>query len=505
VEAVLAALPIAVVLVAMLGFGWSAARAGLLGLGVSILLAWGPFRELFAAEVGVLAATAGSMAEALFTSLTILWIIIPALALHQMQASSGALAAMEDRLSSVTGDPRVLALLVAWFFALFMEGAAGFGTAAALAAPFLVAAGFPPIQAVILALVGHAAGVSFGAVGTPILPQVLATEFSPLQLARATSVYHAVLGGGLAAVVVFLASRSPVPGDRDSTPVPATITAALLFLVPYTALAWLLGPELPTLGGALIGGLLFIPLVRRFRPLNGREASADPHRTLWAAAPYVGVTALVVVTRLVPGWSGWLSEVDIEWSLPGGFGAGFAPLYHPGTMVAGGLLLGWLAQRLPGSELSGALRRSLNQVGAVAVALVAMLGLSRIMVASGMIEELAGALAGLAGAGWPALAPFVGALGTFVTGSATASNILLTDLQDSTARSLGMPALPLIGAQGFGAAAGNMIAPHNLIAAVAVVQATGREGDVLRKTIWVAALYLAGGAALAMAATHLFS
>jgi lactate permease len=94
-------------------------------------------------------------------------------------------------------------------------------------------------------------------------------------------------------------------------------------------------------------------------------------------------------------------------------------------------------------------------------------------------------------------------LGTFVTGSATASNILFTDFQNSTARALGMPALPLIGAQGFGAAVGNMVAPHNVIAASAVVQQTGREGEVLRGTIWVTALYLAGGAALALAATSM--
>jgi lactate permease len=503
-EAALAGLPIAVVLVAMLGLRWSAAKAGLGGLGVAIALAWGPFRDQFTAELNPIAATAGSMAEAAFTSLTILWIIIPALALHQLQMSSGALDIMEQRLSRLTGDPRILALVVAWFFALFMEGAAGFGTAAALAAPFLVAAGFPPIQAVVLSLVGHTAGVSFGAVGTPILPQAIATGFAPLDLARATSVYHAILGGGLAVAVVVLARRSRVPGDWSATPVPATITAAVLFLVPYTAFAWLLGPELPTLGGALIGGLLFIPLVRRFRPLDGAGTSAAPGTTFWAAAPYLAVTALVVATRLLPGWSAALASVEISWSLPGGFGADFAPFYHPGTMVAGGLLVGWAAQRLPLAPLREALRRSLGQVGGVAVALVAMLGLSRIMVAGGMIEELSETAARLAGSGWPLLAPLVGALGTFVTGSATASNILLTDFQESTARSLGMPVLPLLGAQGFGAAAGNMIAPHNVIAAIAVVQEAGREGEVLRKTAWVAAVYLAGGAVLALIATSLW-
>lgn len=498
-SAALAALPIVTVLLLMLGLRWPAARAGLVGLGAALLLGWGPFRDRFTVEVGAISATAGSLAEALFTASTILWIVVPALALHHMQSASGALDSMKDSLSRLTGDPRVLALLVAWFFALFMEGSAGFGTSAALATPFLVAAGFRPLEAVVLTLVGHAAGVSFGAVGTPIIPQAAATGFAPIELARATSVYHGILGGLLAALVVILSGRSAAPGDRSRTPIPATVTAAALFLIPYLGIAWLLGPELPTLGGAFIGGLAFIPLVRRFRPMQG-DGSAPSEKPVWAAAPYLGVVGLVTVTRLIPGLSEWLQGVEVSWNLAGGFGGSFAPLYHPGTMVVGGLILGWSAQRLPFQDLVGAVRRSLGQVGAVAVALVSMLGLSRVMVSSGMIEELAEAAASLAGAGWPLLAPVVGALGTFITGSATASNILFTEFQASTARTLAMPTLPLVGAQGFGAAAGNMIAPHNVIAANAVVQQVGREGEVLRTTLWVTGLYLVGGAIISLAA-----
>lgn len=493
----LAALPIVVILVLMLGMRWPASRAGLAGLAVALLLALGPFREGYTADVGPLAATGGAMAEAIFTSITILWIIVPALALHQMQSTSGALEAIEGSLGRLTGDPRVLALLVAWFFALFMEGAAGFGTSAALAAPFLVATGFSPIQAVIMAMVGHAAGVSFGAVGTPILPQVAATGFSALELARATAPYHAILGAGLAALVVIIARRARTTGDMTRTAVPATATAALFFLGPYLAIAWFLGPELPTLGGALIGGLAFVPLVRRFRPIADEPPEADLPGPVWTAAPYLGVVGLVLATRLPPRVSDTLSGLEWTWRLQGGFAGSFAPLYHPGSMVVGGLLLGWALQRLPHSNLTEAVRKAIQQVGTVTVALVAMLGLSRVMVHSGMIDALAGATADLAGAGWPLLAPVVGALGTFVTGSATTSNILFTDFQNTTANTLALPPLPLIGAQGFGAAAGNMICPHNVIAANAVVEQTGKEGEVLATTLWITAAYLAAGGVVA--------
>jgi lactate permease len=124
-----------------------------------------------------------------------------------------------------------------------------------------------------------------------------------------------------------------------------------------------------------------------------------------------------------------------------------------------------------------------------------MLGLARLMVHAGMIDTLAQAAAAGLGPVWPAAAPFVGVLGTFVTGSATASNILFTDFQAATAAALGLPALWLAAAQGFGAAVGNMVCPHNIVAGAATVGVAGKEGETLRLTIVPCLVYaLAGGA-----------
>ena len=133
----------------------------------------------------------------------------------------------------------------------------------------------------------------------------------------------------------------------------------------------------------------------------------------------------------------------------------------------------------------------------VLLALLAMLGLARLMVHAGMIEALAEAAEALRGGAWPLLAPATGALGTFVTGSATASNILLTDFQLATATALGLPALLLVAAQGFGAAVGNIICPHNIVAGGATVGLGGREsGEVLRRTLPACALYATLGGVL---------
>jgi lactate permease len=391
-EPVLAALPIVLILGLMLGLGWPAARAGAAGLAVALALAWTSFSRPGTAfgDLGPPVATAGALAEALFTAATILWIIFPALCIHQLQTRIGAIETLRGALGRLTPDPRLAAVVVAWFFALFIEGAAGFGTTIALAAPLLVSLGLPPVTALSAALLGHAVGVSFGAVGTPVLPQIAATGLSGQEIARTTGLFHGLLGWVMLLFTVNMIRRALPAEAAPSRPLWGYVAAAAaLFLLPMLAIAWWVGPELPTLGGALLGG--------------------------------------------------------------------------------------------------------------VALALAAMLGLSRVLVHGGMINALAEAAAAGVGGAWPLAAPFVGVLGTFVTGSATASNILFTDFQQATAQDVGLPVLLIIAAQGFGAAVGNIICPHNIIAGGATVGLSGEVGPVLRQTLAACLLYAALGGALALA------
>jgi lactate permease len=127
-----------------------------------------------------------------------------------------------------------------------------------------------------------------------------------------------------------------------------------------------------------------------------------------------------------------------------------------------------------------------------------MLGLAKIMDHAGMVDHLAVAAAASAGAAWPLISPFVGMLGSFITGSSTSSNILFTELQEATAEALGLPLLPILGAQGFGAGVGNMIALHNIIAGGATVGLSGKEGQVLRRTLPVCLVYTLLGGLLAL-------
>jgi lactate permease len=559
VTALLAGAPILVVLALMVGRRWPASRAGIVGASLALVIgvvAFGFGRDTPAGTTTA-GAFGGTFGEALFTSATILWIVLPALAIHHLQVGTGATDRLRIALAGLAADPRLLALLIGWFFALFVEGAAGFGASVALAAPFLVGMGYRPLDAVVVAMLGHAVGVSFGAIGTPIVPQVAATGLSGLEIAGATADLHLVTGWGLLIAMVLVASRAMDLPARGAIWGWAAL-AGIAFLAPFWLIATFVGPELPTLGGALIGAGIFVVVLRlrgqgepaASSPGSRREAGLDAPRTelgtlpggadptdapdgprhrpatdrgsgshgavddspatghtpeapptagelLRAGAPYLVLIALVLVTRLIPAVSDTLGAVEFAWTLPGGFQGAFAPLTHPGTLLVVSFLGGAALQQVGAPAVRTALRTTLGQLGGVTIALVAMLSLARIMVHSGMTEALAEAAAGAAGGAWPMLAPMVGVLGTFVTGSATASNVLFTDLQVATADALELPLLPMQGAQGYGAAVGNIICPHNIVAAGATVGLTGGEGDVLRRTLLPAVLYaLAGGVLL---------
>jgi lactate permease len=293
--------------------------------------------------------------------------------------------------------------------------------------------------------------------------------------------------------------------------------AALCFFVPSVLLATFAGPELPTLGGALIGCLVFATLLwraqkgpvahvgssgetRLFASGGATQGSGD-RRLLADLVPYALILVLVLATRLLPDLRATLTGVAIEWQIFDFYRGRFEPLFHPGSLLFVGLLTsavltGRVVHVLP------AVAAALLRLGPVALALLAMLALSRVMVHSGMIAELATAAA-RAGAIWPVLAPAVGVLGTFVTGSATASNILFSEFQLGTATALALSPVIMLAAQSFGAAIGNVVAPHNIIAGAATVGLKGREGEVLAATMLPCVLVIIAGGALLLAFTSI--
>lgn len=476
----------------------TASVAGAAGVGVALLLTLTAFAPLTGSDGGLFNVLVGAGAEAIFTSLTILWIIFGALCLFHLQRATGSLDVLRDAIGSVSRDPRIVAILIAWFFALFAEGAAGFGTAVALAAPFLVGFGFDPVRAVVITLIGHSVGVSFGAVGTPILAQSELVSYGAADLGASAALFHVGIGWVMLVMLLrFVPPEDEGAGGRSIWPWVGL--ASLGYLLPMFVLATFVGPELPTMGGALIGGAAFAAVVawstRRERVGEGAPDRRDVAR---AASPYLVVIVLILLTRLIPVARDALGGLSWTWSLWGTYRGGFSPLLHPGTVLVAGFLVGAWLTRARRADVAASVRESLRMLAPVTLALTLMLLISRLMVHADMIDALADATASLAGEAWPFLSPWVGVLGTFVTGSATASNILFSEFQFATTERLAMNPLTLLGAQTFGAAVGNIICPHNIIAGCATVGVYGEEGRILRRTLGACALYATLGGLLAL-------
>src|SRR5262245_38939974 len=287
--ALIATAPLALIIFLMAVLRWSAARAGLVGLVATVAGAIGFFGFGTRIQVGqgIAGALIGTGAEAVFSAVDILWIILPALSLYELQQRSGAIDAIRTGLMNLSSDKTLLALIIAWFFAPFMEGAAGFGTPIALAAPLLVSLGFTPVVAVALPLIGHVAAVSFGALGTPIFAQVDVSGVSGDLIALPTALLHASLAPLLVLSILFIA----LTGRFQTKYAAWAIVAAVCFLVPYLSLAAWVGPELPTIGGALAGGLAFAFVLRL---MNAQQAEPLDARSLAIAGlPYVVLVGLI--------------------------------------------------------------------------------------------------------------------------------------------------------------------------------------------------------------------
>lgn len=494
-----AAAPLLATLGLMLLGGWSAGRAAAAGLALALAVAVFVFDFGVGAGAGAAPSLTSGLQtvghEALFASASILWILWPALALHHHQERIGAITALQAALTALSPRPGMQVLMLGWFLALFLEGAAGFGTPAAIVAPLLVALGVPALQAVVIALLGHAAGVVFGALGTPLAAQVAMTGVPAADLAWRTALLNA---GAAAALMLALARTAGLAGSgggparvagaapvvvEASRAIPAgwILLALLAFLLPNLVLAFGVGPALPTLGGAAVGLFVFAVVLHRRRAARsdaGAGGGIDPRGLAKALAPYLILIGLVLASRALPG----LAE----------------GLKHPGTLLLAALILGCWVQGRPLASLLPAAQASGRRLLPVALALLAMLALSRLMLHAGMVDALQAGAVALVGPAWPWLAPAMGALGSFVTGSATASNLLFSALQLQTAQELGLPTAWMLAGQAVGAAIGNIVCPHNVVAAAAAVGLAGREAEILRRTLLPClAVLLLTGAALA--------
>lgn len=538
--------------VLLIGFRWPAKYAMPLALVLTVVIALTAWDMTFNRVLA-------SGLQGLVLTVAILWIIFGAILLLNTLKHSGGITAIRQGFSGISPDRRVQAIIVTWLFGCFIEGASGFGTPAAVAAPLMVALGFPAVAAVVVGMMVQSTPVSFGAVGTPMIVGVGAgldqagigatlesvgsswDVFFQLMVSE-VAITHGLVGILMPLFMVSVMTRffGANKSWREGLAItPFAIFAALSFVIPYVLAGVFLGPEFPSMIGGLVGLAIVVPAAKAgFLIPKESWDFADPKDwpaewmgsiemklediagktpiTTWMAwVPYVLLAVLLVLSRTNETFKGILNSVSIGfYNILGeaGISASLQPLYLPGGILVMVVIMTFFLHKMKLGELKTALSESSKTLLGAGFVLVFTIPMVRILINSGVnasdLPSMPVAMADLVstavGGVYPLFAPAVGGIGAFIAGSNTVSNLMLSQFQFNTAELLGISGALMVAAQSVGAAAGNMIAIHNVVAASATVGLLGREGIVLRKTIIPTIYYLLAAGILMMLAVYVF-
>lgn len=533
--ALIAFIPIIVTVVLMVAFNWPAKRALPLAWILACVIAFAVWKM----NIHDMAAYTITGFLSAFETLVI---IFGAILIMNTLKRSGAMSAINGMFKGVTKDARILAIIIGWVFGAFIEGAAGFGTPAALAAPLLISVGFPPLAAAIVALICNSTPVCYGAVGTPtntafatVKDAVAAGGADPDTWKMALTKWSAISMAVGAFFIVFVAVCVLVKlfgknkSFKDALPcIPFIIFTVAVFDIIYLLIATFIGPELVSLVAAVItlfvsigaakAGFLQPKETWTFTPeetwdrswlstTEVPEPKVSDMPLLKAFTPYIIIIAILVATRgcqnVGMGWASAMKAFTIGTGKSGvilGLNWNWAILWNPGVIFIIVALLTIVIQGMKGSEVSGAWKDTGKQVSGAAIALlfgVAMVNIFRYTNVSSdvmdgsMLLIMARGLAALAGKAYVIVAPLIGVLGAFMSGSNTVSNTLFSSLQFETATILAMPQVFIVALQNNGGAIGNMVCVNNVVSACATTGTIGNEGKIIRTNIVPCIIYCA--------------
>ncbi len=509
--ALLAFLPILLTLILMLGLNRPAKEALPAAWGLAVVLG------IFVWKMNIKTAVATTVFGFL-SAIEVLLVIFGAILIMNTLKYSGGMASVNRGFMHLSGDKRVQVIIIGFLFGSFIEGAAGFGTPAALAGPLLVSLGFPPLAAATVALIYDSAAVSFGAVGTPVataltqLGDSVPPDFAP-QLSFYTALPHGIIGiflpflGVCVMTKVFGREKSLRPALEA---LPFCLFAGLAFSVPYVVIAKVLGYEFPSLLAALLGlGITVFAAKKRFlTPKNtwdfgeypvSEPPSDTPHLSLFSAwLPYILIALILVLTR-IPA-IGIKSIINTEATPP--FVLHFPRLFGipqlnfslkwanvPGVIpfIPVAILTQFL-HKMPKEYAKKAWKETFSQISGAAISILFGIALVQVLKFSdinqsgmhSMMTVMAELLSHTGKILYVVLSPLIGILGSFISGSNAVSNLLFTGLQFETAKALGLSTVLVVAMQVVGGAIGNIICVNNVVAACATVDASGQEGKIIK-------------------------
>jgi len=504
IPVLLSSAPIVLILILMVGYRWSATRAGAAGYLSAIGIA-----SLFFGATPTLIGYA--QLKALFYSLDVLLIIWSAFFLYRVVDEAGAIRTIGLALPRLTTDRSLQALIIGWVFASFLQGVGGFGVPVAVTSPLLISLGFSPLAAVVIPSLGHGWAVTFGSMGSSFQALLTTSGLPATVLAPPAALFL-----GLSCPVIGFAIAHSIGGSAEVRRLKypiltwGVIMASVQYIVVVSGL-WYLGSFIGGMAGLLITPVLTYRFIRKLncQPITIKDGSSDPgpnaNQLIIALSGYLILITITLLVQLIPALKRFFGQVTIQvyfpeiisasgFFTPAGAGRGINLFGHTGSLLIYSAVLAFLFYHASGLYRPGALKNildgTLRRVMPSSVSILSMISMALIMEHTGMTQTLAGGLAHATGALFPLVSPWIGALGAFMTGSNTNSNVIFTRLQMQTAELLGYSLPIILAAQTAGAALASVIAPAKVVVGASTAGMTGKEGEVIRRLAGYTALIL---------------
>jgi len=479
----LAFAPIAILMVGILALKWEAAKVG----SVSLLAAAAIAFFVFGADGPMLAmASAKGLGLALYVAL-IIW---GAVLLYNIAEGAGAIKVISRTMSALSSDPLTQILLLSWCFAPVLQGLAGFGVPVAVVAPILVSMGFQPLVAVSACLIGHSWSISFGSMGSSYnsIQLVTGIEGSVIGPCMAVIFWVAIFATGFGVAHI----HSGFKGVRAAAPKIATAGAAMAAGLYGMNLAGL--AQLSTLTAGILGCAVMIGWTlreKRGAPASGGKGEMP---LIKAAAPYLTLVGLSILSQIGPiksALKGLAWGLDYPAFVTGqGYAVAAANQYskiswfaHPAPILLVSALVGMALYRTSMPAIKKAASGTVKRCIPMCVGIMTMVMMALIMSDMGLTNMIARGVAAVMGTFYPLAAPFIGVLGSFITGSNTNSNIMFGVLQTETAGIIGVSPVLMAAAQSVGGSLGVSMAISTIMMGSANVGLAGQESSVMAKTI----------------------
>lgn len=434
-----------------------------------------------------------------YSLLSICWVILAALLVYNITLKTGALDIIQKMLYSISPDRRIQALIIAFAFGGFLEAVAGFGTAVAIPAGILIAMGFAPLKAAIVCLVANTVPVAFGVLGVPI--QTLA-QVSELEVGKLA--YNVCIQLFLFAVILPVLLVYIVTGKITKIKGVFIVSSlsGLAFAIGQTLTAIYVGVELAAIVGSLSALALLIvwckvfpiKVVYKFEKDSKSNAEIEKIRgkdAIVAWLPYLLVLVFIILIQVFPIVRTKLFILSYQFYYgENGKRIQFNWLTSGGTVLFFSAVITAYIQGMKMKEFFVTCKETLYQVKNSFITIILVVSLAKIMTYSGMVETSASFIAMASGKFFPLISPFIGAIGTFITGSDTSSNILFGDLQKQTAIKLNLDQYWIVAGNGSGATAGKMISPQSISIAASSIDHKANESEMMKHGLKYCMLYV---------------